>query len=91
MTSEPLLVALDKIRRGHIFLVGLPFSDGRPLTFVETAADGNVALRKHPVGFAPRMGSDGEWYSPTFDVVVGHKAKYAVVLQGDSLRCARAD
>lgn len=63
-------------------MVGFPFDDGRPLTFVEQDSQGGYRLVEKEYGFDPVKGVHG-YYSPPVSVVVQHKAKYAVVLQKD--------
>lgn len=77
--------SLLTIRRGRIYLMGLPFCDGRPLTFVDHHPDGSVTLETRENGFEPARRPDGGEYSPELEVVIKHKVKYGVVLQEDTL------
>jgi len=84
LSGLPFTVSYEDIKRGKIYLAGIPFDDGRPLSFLENDG-GSLSILQKPYGFEPATDeATGREYSPEVAVVIPHKAKLAVVLQTDS-------
>ncbi|WP_027410467.1 type II toxin-antitoxin system PemK/MazF family toxin [Anoxybacteroides tepidamans] len=76
----------SEIKRGHIYLAAIAYSDGRPLNFFEPMPDlgeniGKVVTKPH--GFEAETDERGIQRAKEVSVIVKHKARLAVVLQND--------
>ena len=85
VSDLPFIVPYNAIKRGNIYLAGIPFDDGRPLNFLETDPDGSLKVKIKDYGFDSVPDRYGRPMSQDVAVVVPHRAKYAVVLQSDEL------
>ncbi|MFE6134854.1 type II toxin-antitoxin system PemK/MazF family toxin [Bacillus sp. NPDC057893] len=80
-------VSSEQIKRGNIYEVAVPFSDGRPLTFFEADPKlgenvGRAVKKEH--GFEPEYDAKTSTKKARIvSVIVKHKTRLCVVLQSD--------
>lgn len=86
MGELPRLVPYDDIKRGKLFNVAVPFTNGRPLSFVmEDPINKNVfRIVKKDDGFEPVTDPrTGKKKAPVLKIVTEYKLRPAIVIQDD--------